>query len=958
MRKFIFCCSVICIGLLSSCVDKNELVDEDSMPSWLGSSIYAELENPSDDSGLEGTFSTYLKIVDDLGYDETLNRTGSVTVFPANDEAFERFFESGEWEGVSSYDDLSEAQKKLLLYSSMLSNALLIEMLGNISSDDGVVEGQALKHSTALSVIDSVTTYTGSDAITAYEAENNSNWTQFTNGISVVCDATVPMLVHFTREFMLNNSITTSGDGNDFSIITGGDYEEGDAYIFDKKVIAQDVTCQNGYIHQVEDVITPPGNVAQVLRKIDNLSYFSHMVDRYAVPTYNAEVTNDYHDWYVGQAEVQDMSGVYNPDSIYEVRYLSEISQDNESFNTDVNGAEVLSDYLLNVDPGWNTFYIAPTSNSTEETYLTDLEAVFAPDDDVLAEYFVSGDGQSIIDTYGELENTKENLMSNIDDIPLNILATFVSNMLRTSFVSAVPSKFSSLVDDAKDLMGATIDDVNIADDGDYDIHIASNGVIYVTNTVYGPKAYVAVSAPALFSDKMRMINWMIQNVSYNNSYSIGLDYYAYLLTMASNYGLFLPWDTAFDAYLLDPASLGHTNTQYVYHYYYDETTKSGIGVSRRNYNYETGEISSDSTVVDIDGNSNSTNMPIVKAQLSDLMQYCTVVLSSGEELGNNNYYLTKHGGAIKITGNQSDHLVGGTVASGSQIAGITDIATITDSYSQANGRSYAIDRLIQGPVQSIYSILSGHEQFSEFLTLCNLLSDEDFLEWAGISNEKNDYGSYEVDQYKVFYAPGERDNENRCLDYNIKFFSNYNYTVFAPDNDAMQYAYSHGLPDPDEMSATYSSFIEADGRDEDNLSDEELAAMDEMYANIVACKAFIRYHFQNISVFADNEGEDETYITFLVDGSHISQEVSISGGDGKLVITDATSTTKTVDVSSGLLCNEMAREFEFDDDKSTASYVSTSSFAVLHEISSPLCYNSDGDFSPESSFVQELLDD
>ena len=120
MKKFFFCVSLAMAGLMTGCVEKNELVDADEKPSWLGGSIYQELKNPS---YLEGTFSTYLRLVDDLGYAETLGRTGSKTVFPANDEAFQRFFQSNKW-GVSSYEQLSTAQKKLLLYNSMLDNAL------------------------------------------------------------------------------------------------------------------------------------------------------------------------------------------------------------------------------------------------------------------------------------------------------------------------------------------------------------------------------------------------------------------------------------------------------------------------------------------------------------------------------------------------------------------------------------------------------------------------------------------------------------------------------------------------------------------------------------------------------------------------------------------------------------------------------------------------------------------
>ena len=946
MRKLIFCFSFVCMGVLSSCVDKNELVDEESLPGWLGSSIYGELKNPDPGKGLTGSFKTYLRLVDDLGYTETLSRTGSKTVFPANDEAFARFFARETWSGVKRYEDLSAAQKKMLLYSSMLDNALLIGMLSNTSSSTGVVQGRALKHATSTSVIDTVTSYQTLPAVLAAYGENNPNWTRFQKGVAVVSDATKPMLVHFTREYMLNNSITTAGSNNDFSLITGGDYKEGDAYIFGERVLAQDVTCQNGYIHQVQNVITPPGNMAQVLKKTPNLSLFSHMLDRFAVPVFNQKVTNDYADWYNSQKAIGAIpADQMAPDSIFEVRYQSRLSQGNAAFDKDVNGADVINEYLLNLDPGWNEFYVAPTQSGQPETFLTDLAVAFAPEDEALIKYFTEDEGKSIIDTYGSLPNTKENLKRNLDDVPMNILAKFISNMLRTSFAAAVPSKFNSIVDDAKDLMGITLDDIKKKDDNSYDIKIANNGVIYTTNKVFGPKAYVVVSAPALFNKEMHMINWIIQNQTFNNAFALGLDFYAYLLTTSSNYALFLPTDKAFDAYYLDPASLIKRNGQligspYVYHYYYSPTSKSGIGVSRWKYDIQTG-VASDSVIFEIEGAANQTNWPVVKSHLSDIVQYNTVVLKDGEVLGNNKYYKTKHGGTVIVDMNNK------TVVSGNQINGVMPVSNITEEYIQKNGRSYSVDRLIHGPTKSVYGVLSENPQFSEFFELCNGF-DDDILDWAGISKSKDPQtGIYAVDRYKVFYNPNQRNAKKGCIDLNVKFFNSYNYTVFAPNNEAMKFAYEHGLPKWETVNELYVKFAE-----QEEETDDAIEAKKEVRAMVEAIKAFTRYHFQNTSVYVDNEVETGNFITFFVNDNSISQELSISGGNGQIIIRDATDERKVISASTGLV-NEMTREFEFVmENTSKASYASSSSFAVVHELTKPLSYNKAVDYSKGSTEV------
>ena len=76
------------------------------------------------------------------------------------------------------------------------------------------------------------------------------------------------MMVHFTREQMVNNNITTIGENSDFSILTGEAYDDTEkpAYIFNDRIINRDVTCMNGYIQQLQDVLVPPGSVSVTTR--------------------------------------------------------------------------------------------------------------------------------------------------------------------------------------------------------------------------------------------------------------------------------------------------------------------------------------------------------------------------------------------------------------------------------------------------------------------------------------------------------------------------------------------------------------------------------------------------------------------------------------------------------------------------------------------------------------------
>ncbi len=942
MKKLILCLSVICTGLLSSCVDKHELVDEESKPSWLGSSIYEELRNPSG-AGLQGTFNYYLRLIDDLGYAETMQRTGSKTIFPANDEAFEKFFASGTWSGVTKYSDLSETQKKLLLYSSMLDNALLVDMLSNASTSSSVYKGRAVKHQSALNAIDTITHYYMPYAETF---KNNSNFSRFDaqGGISVVSDATRPMIVHFTRDYMLNNNITTTGTDNDFSLITGGDYSDGDAYIYGNKIICPDVTCQNGYIHQVDAVVTPPGNMAQMLKNMDECKIFSHMLDRFAVPRYNAEVTNNYHDWYREQSLVKDMSGVSNPDSIFEIRYLSGYSQNFKTFNLDANGKTVSSDYLLTFDPGWNAFYRANNTNDGMEPYLNEIAAMFVPNDEAMMNYFVNGEGAPIMDFYKYLPNTKENVIRNVDSIPMGTTAALLSNLMKLSFADNVPSKFSSMIDDAADHMDMQLDYINKKADGNYDIHVANNGVIYVMNKVVGPKKYVAVSAPTLFSSDLNVISWIINNKSVNsdqtsNTYSLDLDFYAYLLAMSANYALFMPNDGAFDKFYVNPATLGHERPECVH--FYKTSANPYFGASRWGYDVDNNTVTDSLGVYNL---ANSDNMTAIKAMLQDIMNYHTVVLGNGELLGSNTYYKTKHGGEIKVEGgSQSNNMVGASVKGGSQIDNGVPAANIAITYNMENGHTYIIDRVIQGPFNSVYKTLQETPAFSSFYELCNGFNDE-LLAWCGISSQADaETGIRPIDQYKVFYQPGEYDEnsttQHRCLDFNIKMFNSYNYTVYVPNNKAMEEAYENGLPRWEEINKLWEDNAEHGDKAEANA---KVSALEK----IQKIKEFVYYHFQNSSIYADKTGDSDNYSSFLVDGNNRNLSLYVSVGNNKLTVTDASGLSHTVDANGSCVANKMARDFEFDRNSTSANYMKTSSFAVLHEIDQPLYYNKDRNYA------------
>ena len=138
--------ALFAVGMgMFSCKDTYDLDDE--QPSNLNN-IYGYLRD-------QGNFQNTLRLINDLGQAEILSKTGSKTMFVADDDAFKKFYASNSW-GVKSYEELTLAQKKLLLNSAMIDNPYSTSMLSTASGNDGPVKGEVCRRSSSLTLYDSV----------------------------------------------------------------------------------------------------------------------------------------------------------------------------------------------------------------------------------------------------------------------------------------------------------------------------------------------------------------------------------------------------------------------------------------------------------------------------------------------------------------------------------------------------------------------------------------------------------------------------------------------------------------------------------------------------------------------------------------------------------------------------------------------------------------------------------
>lgn len=208
-------------GVTSSCKDEYRLDDE--KPSYLNQSVYASLES-------QGNYKYYLRLLGDADVNpanarpltEVLSRTGSKTVFVADDEAWDEFFkknatlpESNPWHTATSYENLSISQKKLLIHTSMLNNAIVMENLASNLQNGSMTRGEYMRRYTDVESTDSITYLDGNSLPVNYNVGNGEKdfWWRFREenggkGLYLVTDSSQSMMVHFTNEHLKKNNVT------------------------------------------------------------------------------------------------------------------------------------------------------------------------------------------------------------------------------------------------------------------------------------------------------------------------------------------------------------------------------------------------------------------------------------------------------------------------------------------------------------------------------------------------------------------------------------------------------------------------------------------------------------------------------------------------------------------------------------------------------------------------------
>lgn len=922
-------------ALMYSCSDDYDLPDK--TPGWLGGSIYEYLKNGVPAEGR--TYNNMVKLIEDLDYATVLSKTGSKTLFVADDAAFEEFYKKNDW-GVTSYEQLTSAQKKLLLHTAMLDNPYLLEMLPNLTSSGQNSDGSYLdlntcmRRPTSLDVTDSISFFSwASDAIPyTCNAGDPDYWSRFREqskgGLYMANDGTVPMMIHWINGQMAEQGITD----DDFAVLVGRPRQKNDVYIYGSKIVEQDITCQNGYINRLDRVLLAPTNMAEMIRTNGQTSLFSHLLDRFSAPYYSASLTNS----------LRQLPGYEGVDSVFEKRYLSARSQGAAALEADPAKKKV--SYYLNYDPGWNTYY--NSSRGVQQ----DIGAMFVPNDVAMKKYFLPyGGGEFLLNAYAIAPNTEENLIQNIDQIPLDVIQALINNLMKISFIESVPSKYLSIMNDARDPMFSDVKDLAEYKSKIDTCLIANNGVVYVMNEVRTPAKYASVSAPALVSDSLHIFNWAItaddKYITNPNAAPLNAFISTYLLAMSSNFSFFIPSDRALKKYY-DPVSMVYSQP-YMLSFNYDAKNVAAP-ISAYAYKYDKATHQVDSVRM--------TTVNLKAAQLNnrlkDMLDAHIIVHEDADTKGimteGKHYFTTKGGAPVKVKKNGSNldnwEVQGAWQMEHNEYCKIQQHFDKTrENTGYGNGMTYIIDRPIQSTVNSVYSVLyndgSESSPYSKFMELCQV--PENVLEEAGFADEFSDSKekAKAIAKYMIFTTT------NPCMDYNVRFFSTYQYTVYVPTNEAIEKEImTKGLP-------TWQSIEDYINNAKDNIAKKEAAnpfynpEMDvkaykeKAQAMCVCLLNFVKYHFQDAPVYNDVASipatDYETACINAVTNRYITVSVANAGNE-KLTVTDITGQKRNVLPAH---TNILTRDLQFDKTGTSATTIETSSFAVLHQVDGVLNY-------------------
>jgi len=414
------------------------------------------------------------------------------------------------------------------------------------------------------------------------------------------------------------------------------------------------------------------------------------------------------------------------------------------------------------------------------------------------------------------------------ENIPDEIILPFLKRHMRTSFTESVPSKFSKMVDAENYRLPVEKNHIESS-------YMGVNGEVFTTNSVYPPVDYISVYSPVLLSKNAKVMNWAINISQTSYDGTLFAFYKLYLNSLVSKYSFFIPTDDYFNN-CVDPIAYGQ-DVQGVLKYWYNTKT-STVNATVYKYTKATRIVGDSVDVI--------TDPTFIQNRLWAILDSHIVV---GDVQTGDNFYITKANDIIKVKGAGSSM----TVQGGQDLINGTSCKVET-YYNQYNGNTFFLNKPIEPALKSVYKTLSETPQFSEFFNLLNGVPDTCVAQ--------------------IFAQQG--------IDFRVKFFNAFRYTVYVPTNDAIKSAIDNHLILPWETIYNIA-----------NKTDKSTAIR-----NMIR---FLKYHFQDNAVFFGQNIDEQYQSATLKDDLAPTYWNTSKNKYFKIgVVGDANNMTITMDSKSG----------------------------------------------------------
>jgi uncharacterized surface protein with fasciclin (FAS1) repeats len=405
------------IFLFSGC-RKKEFDEFYGRPENLGAPIYQQLQQ-------RGNFTKFLECVDKSGYKETLSAAGSWTVFAPNDAAFAAYM------AENNLTTISQEQASAIVRYSMTYDGEKIEQLSDNLTGRGFVKNTAFRRRTVF--YDFV--YDGADAngnpIKVISANRNGSFisSDFNN-----------INIPFFLPPFLNFSGVNAFDYNYF--FPNSEFVRKN--VAGAKIIEEDIIAENGVIHVIDKVLTPPQSIDQYINTNNNYSFFKSLLDRYVTYNVNADISRRY----------QVLTG--KPDNVFVKNYsnILAFSPNNENYlRLDANDAQI------------GMYAIFAPTNAAVESYSR-----------VLLKYYANTLRPGTFrEQLNELFVVRPDIINNFVNSHFYNLAVWPSKFSTTNNFQGEPSKLS---------MANVVDKQFLSNGLFYGVNTAQNANVF--STVYG----------------------------------------------------------------------------------------------------------------------------------------------------------------------------------------------------------------------------------------------------------------------------------------------------------------------------------------------------------------------------------------------------------------------------------------------------------------------------------------